>query len=77
MPIFIFNTGVDEWLKEQFGKGFVELLNELGKEEIGKALLTVHLMRERSSLNDFTSYANELGKKLTEKKDVVGDSLSG
>ena len=66
MPLFLFGLGVDEWLKKQFGKDFVGLLDEVGKEEIGKTLLSVHLARERSSLNDFTSYANSLGEKMLE-----------
>jgi len=54
----------DEWFKKLFGKDFNELLKETTKEEIGNALLSVHLVEERTSLNDFTSYAHELGKKL-------------
>lgn len=67
MPLLLFGTG-EKWLKEQFGKSFTELLDEVGKEKIGKALVSVHLVRERSSLNDFTSYANELGKKMLGKE---------
>lgn len=69
MPLFLFGLGVDEWLKKQFGKGFTDLLDETTKEELGKVLLSVHLVGERSSLNDFTSYANELGKKLLIKSE--------
>jgi hypothetical protein len=63
MPLFIFGNA-DEWLKKQFGKTLDDLLKETSKEEIGKALLSVHLVGERSSLNDFTSYAHNLGKML-------------
>lgn len=66
MPLFLFGD-VDGWLKEQFGKNLEELLKEISNEEIGKALLSIHLVRERSSLNDFTSYANKLGQKLLKK----------
>jgi len=65
MPLFIFGDA-DEWLTKQFGKTLEKLLAETSKEEIGKALLSVHLVRERSSLNDFTTYAYNLGKKLLE-----------
>jgi len=61
MPLLLFGT-YDKWLKTQFGKTLKELISETSKEDIGKALMTVHLVRERSSLNDFTSYANQLGK---------------
>ncbi|MDH5665949.1 MAG: hypothetical protein OEY10_06605 [Nitrosopumilus sp.] len=63
MPLLLFGTA-DEWLKKQFGKSFEELLNETSKEELGKALLSVHLVKKRSSLNDFTSRANLLGKRI-------------
>ena len=67
MPVLLFGTA-KKWLKEQFGKSFEELLDEVGKEKIGKALISVHLVKERSSMNDFTSYANELGQKLLRKE---------
>lgn len=67
MPLFLFGSP-DKWLIEQFGKNLEDLLKETSKEDIGKALLTVKLVRERSSLNDFTTYAQNLGKKLLESK---------
>lgn len=64
MPILFFEPRPDEWFKSQFGKPLKELLDEVSKEELGKALLSVKLARKRTSLNDFTSYANALGRKL-------------
>jgi len=68
MPLFLLGYGLDEWLKKQFGKTLKQLLDETSKEDIGKALLSVHLVRERSSLNDFTSYANSLGKRMLKQE---------
>lgn len=64
MPLFLFGFGMEEWLKKQFGKTLDELFDETPTKDIAKALLSVHLVRERSSLNDFTTYAHNLGKRL-------------
>lgn len=63
MPLFLFSSA-DTWLKERFGKTFEELLNEMNVEDVKKALLSVHLVRERTSLNDFTSRAHIIANSL-------------
>lgn len=73
MPLMLFGSP-DKWFKEHFGKTFTETLHETPQKEIAEALLSVTLARERTSLNDFTSYAHELGNKILaiekEKKKV-------
>ena len=63
MPL-LFLTDPDVWLKKTFGKPLEELLKEVTHKEIADVLLTVHLAGERSSMNDFTKYANDLGKRI-------------
>jgi len=70
MPLFIFGIGFQEWLKKTFGKEFTGLLDETNIKDIKKALLSIHLVRERTSLNDFTSYAHKLGRTL-KRNDVI------
>ena len=67
MPLFLFG-GCDEWFKKQFGKETQALYDEMSVEEISAALHSVHLAGERSSLNDFTSYAHKLGDQLLSKR---------
>lgn len=71
MPLFLFGIDANEWFKKQFDKTLEELIRETPKKDIANALLSVHLVKERSSLNDFTSYANKLGKRLMKKSEVV------
>ncbi len=63
MPLFL-GGGHNEWLKKTFGKGLKELFAEIEKEDIMKALRSVHLAKERSSLNDFTTHAHKLAEAL-------------
>lgn len=69
MPLFIIGSP-NKWFKGQFGKDLDELLVEMDKEEIANALLSVKLQRERSSVNDFSSYAHDLGNSILKKKAI-------
>lgn len=69
MPLFLLGYGVDDWLVQQFGNTLDALLSETPTKDIAEALLSVHLARERSSLNDFTSYAHKLAKAIMEKEE--------
>ena len=66
MPIFLF-TDPDAWLLEKFGKNLQSLLNETPTGKLADALLSVKLACKRTSLNDFTRYANKLGKQFRSK----------
>lgn len=63
MPLFLLG-GEEKWLTEQFGKPVDELMDDVGREAIAEALLSVRLARKRTSLNNFVSYANRLGKRI-------------
>ena len=67
MPVFLFG-GAEKWIQDTFGKTLNELFDHIGIETIKEALLSVHLVRERSSLNDFTSYAHKLANRLKIKQ---------
>lgn len=58
-PLFL--GGLDEWCMKQFGKSFEAFSETVPEEEVRDALLSVHLARERTSCNDFTSHAHHLG----------------
>lgn len=66
MPVFLLG-GCKEWTRETFGKTPQEMADSLPSEELAKALLSVTLAYERSSLNDFTSYAHKLGNEILKK----------
>ena len=69
MPILMFG-GLEDWLKKTFDKSSLdELFDDVSPQSLGKTLLSVHLARERTSLNNFTEHAHTLGKQLLSKKD--------
>jgi hypothetical protein len=63
MPVFLFG-GHDEFFAEKFGKPFEESLNATDKAEIARALETVSLAGERTSLNDIVKRAKSYAKVL-------------
>jgi hypothetical protein len=65
MPLML-SSDPNPWLIKQFAKSFRQLYEE-NKEAIADAFLSVHLVREASSLNDLVSDAHELGNILKEK----------
>lgn len=63
MPIFIFG-GCDEWFSSNFGFAFEEAFNKTDKSEIIRALESIELVYERTSVNDFQGRAKEIAKVL-------------
>lgn len=64
LPPVFFMKDPDVWFKKKFGKTFKELFDESNKMEVANALLSIKLEGERSSLNNFTKYANDMGKRI-------------
>jgi hypothetical protein len=65
LPLFIFG-GSDDWCQMQFGYNLQDTFDKTPAIDIANALLSVKLAGERSSMNDFTAYANKLGKRMLE-----------
>lgn len=63
MPIFLFG-GHDEFFQDKHGLTVGDALEKVGMDEIAKALESIELEGERTSLNDFTKRANEIAEQL-------------
>jgi len=66
MPVLCFAGFGDPntWFKKQFNETFEQSFISINKNELKKAFLSVHLVRERSSLNDIVRYAKKLAEGL-------------
>lgn len=71
MPIFLFG-GHDEFFQNKHGKALKDAFYSCGYKEVAKALKSIELVGERSSLNDFTSRAHELADELISMADSAG-----
>lgn len=67
LSIFLFG-GSDDWFIKEFGRNVEESFEHVGKHRISKALRTVRLDGERTSLNDIVERAINLAD-LIEKGD--------
>jgi len=63
MPIFLFG-GHDEFFQDKHGLTVGDALEKVGMDEIAKALESIELEGERTSLNDFTMRAKEIAEQL-------------
>lgn len=52
------------WFLKQFNETADQIFKSINKEELKKVLISVHLLRERSSLNDIVKYARILAKRI-------------
>jgi hypothetical protein len=66
LPLLFTEQALVEWTQKHFNKDIKQVFEE-NKEAVVDALLSVHLVRERTSINNFTSVAHNLGNWL--KKD--------
>jgi hypothetical protein len=57
MPVFILG-GANEWFHGKFGLNIQALYDGMDKDELSKALLSVHLAGERTSMNDIVQSAH-------------------
>lgn len=63
MPIFLFG-GHDEFFQDRHGLTVGNALEKVGLNEIAKALDSIELEGDRTSLNDFTGRAKEIAEQL-------------
>lgn len=66
MPSFVLG-GINEWPIEKHGMSLEQALDATPLSEIIKALQSVKLCGERTSINDFTTRAHEIAKTLKDK----------
>lgn len=60
---------LDAWFTNTFGKTFKEISDSVDKRSVKKALLSTHLVRERTSVWDVVGWAQEAARNLVVDKD--------